>query len=114
MIPIYQGRRRQRGYGLGSVFSSLFRKATPLLLKGAKSVGKQLLKTGAAVASDVLEGQDIKSSLKERGIEGAKNLGRQAIHQVTNKRKLPQEEQFIQPKRQQKRRRTKRAPDIFD
>jgi hypothetical protein len=37
---VFVGSSRQRGHGLGSWFSGLFRSALPLLAKGARSVRK--------------------------------------------------------------------------
>lgn len=53
--------RVQLGNGVGSIFSSLFKFAKPLLKRGAKA----LLNIGSNVASDVLEGENIKSSFKK-------------------------------------------------
>lgn len=67
-VPIFVGRRHQRGHGLGSIFSSLFRKAVPLirnlLPKAAKVAGKTLIKTGIKVGNDVLEGKKLRDSIK--------------------------------------------------
>lgn len=74
----YQGLPYQRGGGIGSFFRGLFKMAVPLFKKAAKSVGKQALKTGAAVVADVARGQDILPSLKEHGLEGAAALADKA------------------------------------
>lgn len=47
-----------RGAGIGSFFKSLFRYAVPIL----KTVGKEALKTGSKIASDVASGQNFKDS----------------------------------------------------
>ena len=44
-MPVFSGPRSQRGYGLGHVFRSVARSATPLL----KQAGKQALKKGVSV-----------------------------------------------------------------
>lgn len=46
-LPAFAGIRYQRGHGLGNVFRGMSRIAAPLLVKGAKTLGKQLLKTGS-------------------------------------------------------------------
>ena len=51
----FRGQRYQRGAGLGSIFSGLFRTLFPILRTVGKTVGKQALRTGAQVASDVLQ-----------------------------------------------------------
>ena len=57
--PVYVGTRYQRGHGLGSIFGSLFKSAVPLLMRGAKTLGCEALKTGLNLASDVMEGQNV-------------------------------------------------------
>jgi hypothetical protein len=43
--PVFAGRRYQRGHGLGSIFGGLFKAAMPLLKNGAKTLGREALKT---------------------------------------------------------------------
>jgi hypothetical protein len=43
---VYVGTRYQRGHGLGSIFGSLFKSAVLLLKRGAKTLGREALKTG--------------------------------------------------------------------
>ena len=57
MIPIYKGRRRQKGYGIGGTFASLFRKAVPLLKSTGFAVGKEALRAGGD-AFEALEAGD--------------------------------------------------------
>ncbi len=75
-IPgVFRGEVRQDGHGLGGLLSSLFRKVAPLLASTAKTAGKALLRSGAQVLSDVVSGdRDLKSSLKQRGIEGLRTI----------------------------------------
>ena len=63
--PVFAGSRMQRGHGLGSIFSGLFKAATPLLKRGAKALGKQALSTGMELASDLIEGKKIEDSSKD-------------------------------------------------
>src|SRR5215831_17116286 len=65
-LPIFQGSRTQTGHGLGSIFSGLFRFALPLLKSLGISVGKQALRTGAQIATDVADGQAFGDSAKRR------------------------------------------------
>jgi len=44
----------QRGNGIGSFFRGLFRFVKPLLYSGAKAVGKEALKTGSNIITDIL------------------------------------------------------------
>jgi hypothetical protein len=57
--PVYVGTLYQRGHGLGSIFGSLFKSAVPLLKRGAKTFGREALKTGLNLASDVMKGQNV-------------------------------------------------------
>lgn len=69
----------QRGHGIGGFFAKLFRSAMPLLMSGAKTIGKEALRTGTMVANDVLSGESFKSSLKTRSKETGKKLARKAV-----------------------------------
>ena len=46
--------RLQRGSGIGSFFRGLFRFVKPLLYSGAEAVGKEALKTGSDIITDIL------------------------------------------------------------
>jgi hypothetical protein len=73
----------QHGDGLGSMLRSLFRVLTPI----AKSAGKQLLKHGAATATnivgDVMRGDDWKGSAKRRWDETEERMMDQVQNKVT-------------------------------
>ena len=81
-LSAFHGARVQRGYGLGGLLKGLFRAAVPLFKQGAKAVGRTALKTGARVANDVLQGQDIKSSLKTRGSQARQELQKKAKKKI--------------------------------
>jgi hypothetical protein len=68
------GTRYQRGHGLGSIIGSLFKSAVPLLKRGAKTLGREALKTGLNLASDVMEGQNVKQAAKSRLKSTGQNL----------------------------------------
>ena len=73
--PIFIGGRGQRGKGLGNLFGSLFRNILPFLKSGLKAVGKQALRTGLDVATDVIKGgQNLRESVQNRVPEGIKNF----------------------------------------
>lgn len=81
---VYRGGRRQRGYGIGGVFSSLFRKILPFLEKGAVTVGKHALSTASNVLDDVEHGErnigkSLKRHGKKRAWQAARELGTHAI-----------------------------------
>ena len=71
-ISVFGGRHPygQGGNGLGGMFRSLFRTATPFLKTAAKKVGKRLLNTGVdtgmQIAKDVIKGQSLKKAAKSR------------------------------------------------
>lgn len=65
-MPVFSGYRHQRGHGIGSVLSGLFRSAVPMIKRGLAFVGKKALKTGAHIASDLLEGKSFGESARKR------------------------------------------------
>lgn len=65
-LPAFHGAPVQHGYGLGSMLRGLFRWAMPHVTAGAKSLGRQALKGGLGVAQDVMDGQNVSESLKNR------------------------------------------------
>ena len=64
--PVFEGRRYQRGHGLGSIFEGLFKAAMPLLKNGAKTLGREALKTGLNIVGVVVQGRNIKQAAKSR------------------------------------------------
>ncbi|GFW35148.1 uncharacterized protein F54H12.2 [Trichonephila clavipes] len=73
------GQSFQKGYGIGGWFKRLFRTALPFLTRGAKSVGKEVLKTGTQIVNDLLEGQNLEDAAKHRAKETGRKLAREAI-----------------------------------
>ncbi|GFT05431.1 uncharacterized protein F54H12.2 [Trichonephila clavipes] len=73
------GQSFQKGYGIGGWFKRLFRTALPFLTRGAKSVGKEVLKTGTQIVNDLLEGQNLEDTAKHRAKETRRKLAREAI-----------------------------------
>jgi hypothetical protein len=78
-ISTYRGPVYQRGNGIGSVFSSLWKAISPLFTgdnvrSALKSAGTQALKTGLAVGSDVMQGRNLGESLKARAGETGREL----------------------------------------
>ena len=65
-LSVFQGSRGQRGHGLGSMLSGLFRSAVPMIKRGLATFGKHALKTGLEIASDVADGSSFKDSAKAR------------------------------------------------
>ena len=89
-MPVFSGRRHQRGHGIGSLLGGVFRRfVVPFVRDNAKKVGLNLLKTGASIASDAISGRSIKESVKDhvpRGIKRtAEDLNWQSSHPVASK-----------------------------
>ena len=59
-MPVFYGARMQRGHGIGSIFSGLFRSIFPVLKRVAPVIGKKALQTGIDIVSDVAAGQSLK------------------------------------------------------
>ncbi|GFT12058.1 uncharacterized protein TNCV_726451 [Trichonephila clavipes] len=78
----YKGINFQKGYGIGGIFRRLFRAALPFLVKGGKTIEKEVLMTGSRVASDVLSGENFKEAVKTRNKESGKKLAQKAIDRV--------------------------------
>ena len=74
-FPIYQGSQGQRGHGLGSMLSGLFRSAFPMIKRGLAQFGKHALKTGLEVANDMVDnGQTFGDSARRRIPDGIKRF----------------------------------------
>ncbi len=71
-LPAFAGVRYQKGHGLGNTVRRLSKMIIPEIKKNAKVVGKQALKTGINVVSDVMQGKSLKKSLKTRAMENIK------------------------------------------
>ena len=70
----------QTGYGLENVLGGLFKRALPLIKKGATTIGKQMLQTGSDILEDALSGKNIKASAKKRLKEAGKSMGTRAVN----------------------------------
>ena len=73
-MPVFAGYRGQRGHGLGSMLSGLFRSAMPMIKRGLAFFGRQALRTGAQIANDVADGESVGNSAKRRVSEGIKRF----------------------------------------
>jgi hypothetical protein len=65
-IPHFEGYRGQRGHGLGSILSGLWRSAVPILKRGLTFFLPAALRTGAKIANDVADGRSFMDSAKSR------------------------------------------------
>ena len=88
-LPVFVGSRGQRGHGLGSMLSGLFRSAMPLIKRGLASFGRHALKTGLEIANDVADGNSFGSSVKIRVAVGIKRFASQSnlTHQTGSGKK---------------------------
>ena len=76
-MPVFVGRRHQRGHGLAQTIGGLFKRfVVPFVAPHAKRIGKHILgnvaKTGMEAVGDVMEGRSVKEAVKERGLSGIK------------------------------------------
>ncbi|GFV51104.1 uncharacterized protein TNCV_4743811 [Trichonephila clavipes] len=83
LVPFERGRViavlhfRMRQIEVGS--KDCFCTALPFLTRGAKSVGKEVLKTGTQIVNELLEGQNLEDAAKHRTKETGRKLAREAI-----------------------------------
>jgi len=106
-MPVFVGSRYQRGHGLGSVLSGLFRRfIVPLFKTHGKTLALDALRTGMDVADDVLgSGRGFKESIKKRVPQGIKRTAESLIRQSGS---------GVGGRNTRKRRKTRlRANDIF-
>ncbi|MCP4125017.1 MAG: hypothetical protein GY751_25015 [Bacteroidetes bacterium] len=73
---VYSGLPYQRGTGIGNVFRGLIRYLLPVAKTVGKSLGKQALRTGAQIASDIAGGDKLEESVKKRGGQAIKAMGK--------------------------------------
>src|SRR5215470_6114747 len=77
-MPVFVGGRGQAGHGLGSMLSSLFRSAFPMIKRGLATFGKHALKTGFEIAHDMVQGESFKNSATKRVPDGIKRFATSA------------------------------------
>ncbi|GFS59567.1 uncharacterized protein F54H12.2 [Trichonephila inaurata madagascariensis] len=75
-LSYYQDQSFQKGYDIGGWFKRLFRTALPFLTRGAKSVGKEVLKTGTQIAKDLLRGTRIFRRRSQTSSKNRKKLAK--------------------------------------
>jgi len=76
-MPVFVGRRHQRGHGLAQTVGGLFKRfVVPFVAPYAKHLGKQILgnaaRTGLEVVGDVVGGRNPKEAIKGRALSGIK------------------------------------------
>ena len=72
--PFYSGKARQQGYGIGGLLAKLGRFIVPIFKPMAKSIGKQVLRSGVRFATDVIDGANPKDAFHRNLKQGAKQL----------------------------------------
>lgn len=116
-LGYYKGQSSQKGYGIGGWFRKLFRSALLFITKGAKSVGKEVLRTGTQIANDLLEGQNIQESAKMRAKETGRKLAKKALNTADEMlgqgKKYKRKRKLVNRHTLLKARKVKRR-DIFD
>ncbi len=82
----FKGYSFQRGSGIGNVFSGLLRTILPIAKSAGKAVGKQALRSGVDIASDVLGGRDPGEAVMAHSRAGAAKLVRKAARKTGKKK----------------------------
>ena len=78
----------QMGYRLGALFRSLAKVATPILKRGAKTLGQIAMSTGKDLLGNIVEGKNVEEAAKARGKEPlgvAKNKVLEFVQQKAEK-----------------------------
>ena len=113
-LPVFHGSSAQRGHGLGNILGALFRSAVPLLKRGAKTLGKEALRTGVEIVGDVVEGRSIRDAAKSRSIAAGKRVAKRAVSRVTQSKNDKKRKRTTKPAIRKRAKRAKRSLDIFD
>jgi hypothetical protein len=79
---VHRSYRVQKGEGLGSFLSNIFRTVFPLFKSGAKAIGSQALSTGIGLLKDAITGKPIKESFRDRITEAGQNLTSKAASKM--------------------------------
>ena len=79
----------QRGHGIGSFLSGLFRAVRPILWSGAKVLGKEALRTGGKILTGIADNPNVgaRKIISRNVTESLKNLSAKMSGQGQRKRK---------------------------
>ena len=80
-IGIYKGQPYQRGSGIGSIFSNILKTITPLFKSALQQFGSNIVSKGVDMGNDMLQGANIKQTLKKHG----KRLAADILTETANK-----------------------------
>jgi hypothetical protein len=72
----------QMGFGLGGLFRSFARAVMPMVMSGAKSLGKIAMESGKNFVGDVLAGKNVKEAAKARAKEAANKAKEKVVQQA--------------------------------
>jgi hypothetical protein len=110
-LPVFTGSRGQRGHGIGSVLGGLFRSALPML----KRVGKQAIRTGSKIVSDIASGKKFSDVALQRISEGISGLvdGDESTSQIGTGRSRRVGKRVKKRSRSIKKSRKRARKDIF-
>lgn len=79
---VYRGSATQKGRGIGSFLSGLFRSVLPILKSGARTVGREALKTGANILGDIVNNKPVGPSVRARISNAGNTLKRKAESKI--------------------------------
>ena len=113
-LPIYSGSRRQRG---GSILGALKSFIMPFLGNAKRNVIRhaksQVWNLAKNVTQDVIRGRNVGQALKRRGIQHAKQLGKNVLHDTVGSAIAPAQRKRKAPARHAKRPTKKRRINNF-
>jgi hypothetical protein len=78
----FKGARSQKGSGLGSFLSGIFKRVFPYLKQGARALGSELLDTGTNLLRSKLNNEDMSASVDKHLGAAGRNLGAKAASSV--------------------------------
>ena len=78
----FVGSTYQRGNGIGSFLTGLFRKALPILSSDARTVGKEALCAGVGILNDLSHSIPFGEAVKSRSRDLTANLKRKADEKI--------------------------------
>ena len=109
-IVVYRGSPYQRGHGIGTFLKGLFRASLPLLKRGARAVGKELLHSGVNFMEDLDHDMPPGEGFSARMKEARSNLKRKAIDTLLKGKgyKRKKRRKTVQSKRSTRKRKTYR------
>lgn len=70
----FAGNPYQRGYGIGSAFSNLFRFLLPMAQAVGKEIGREGLSVGSRVLGDLAKGDSLRRAVVNETSDGLRNL----------------------------------------